>query len=120
MTQPILRVGVVGVGHLGSRHAEIYAAMPGVRLEAVCDIDAARARTAAKKLGCRALTDARGLAGLVDAASQPGSQAGIGMALFVTMRSASGKMAPSWAPPSTLETAMHPTAAPKTARCGLR
>ena len=69
MTQPILRVGVVGVGHLGSRPAAIYAAMPGGRLEAVCDIDAARARTAAKKLGCRALTDARALAGLVDAAS---------------------------------------------------
>src|SRR3989338_1426674 len=69
MTQPILRVGVVGVGHLGSRHAEIYAAMPGGRLEAVCDIDAARARTAAEKPGSRALTDARALAGLVDAAS---------------------------------------------------
>jgi predicted dehydrogenase len=69
MTQPVLRVGVVGVGHLGSRHAEIYAAMAGVRLEAVCDIDAARARAVAKQLGCRALTDACRLPGLVDAAS---------------------------------------------------
>ena len=69
ITQPVLRVGVVGVGHLGSRHAEIYAAMPGVRLEAVCDLDAARAKTVAKKLGCRALTDPRTLPGLVDAAS---------------------------------------------------
>ena len=69
MAQPLLRVGVVGVGHLGSRHAEIYAAMPGVRLEAVCDINRPRARAVAARFGCRALTDARGLAGLVDAAS---------------------------------------------------
>jgi len=43
--------------------------MPGVRLEAICDLDAARAQAAAKKLGCRALTDPRTLPDLVDAAS---------------------------------------------------
>jgi len=31
MTSP-LRVGVVGVGYLGSIHAAIYARMPGVKL----------------------------------------------------------------------------------------
>ena len=64
-----LRVAVVGVGHLGSRHAQIYASMPGVRLAAVCDSDAARARALARTLGCRAATDIRDLLGSADAAS---------------------------------------------------
>lgn len=64
-----LRVGVIGVGHLGARHAEIYAAMPEVRLTAVCDTDAARAKEVAGRLGCDALTDHRELASRVDAAS---------------------------------------------------
>ena len=54
-----LRVGVVGVGHLGSRHADIYRAMPGVRLEATVDLDPARGE----------LTDYRSLFGRVDAVS---------------------------------------------------
>ena len=69
MTRLPIRVGVVGVGHVGSRHAHIYAAMPGVRLAAVCDIEADRARRLARSLGCRAFTDARELAGAVDAVS---------------------------------------------------
>lgn len=64
-----LRIGVIGVGHLGARHAEIYAAMPDVRLTAVCDTDAARAKEVAGRLGCNALTDHRELASRVDAAS---------------------------------------------------
>jgi predicted dehydrogenase len=64
-----LRVGVVGVGYLGSRHAQIYAAMPGVRLTALCDINAARAKGLARTLRCRALTDYRALHGVVDAVS---------------------------------------------------
>jgi len=64
-----LRVGVVGVGHLGARHAQIYAAMPQVRLAAVCDIDAAKAQQVARELGCEAVTDARRLVGRVDAVS---------------------------------------------------
>ena len=64
-----LRVGVVGVGHLGARHAQIYAAMPQVRLVAVCDLDAARAQQVARELGCQAVTDARRLLGQVDAVS---------------------------------------------------
>ena len=64
-----LRVGVVGVGHLGSRHAQIYAAMPGVHLTAICDREAARVRGLARTLRCRALTDYRALSGVVDAVS---------------------------------------------------
>ena len=80
-----LRVGVVGVGHLGRRHAEIYASMPGVRLVAVCDADATRATTLAHTLRCQALTDYHDLLGSVEAVSLavPTSlHAGIGLPLL--------------------------------------
>lgn len=67
-TRPI-RVGVVGVGYVGSLHAQVYAKLRGARLVAVCDVDRARAREVATPLGCQALTDAAELIGLVDAAS---------------------------------------------------
>ncbi len=67
--QKTVRIAVIGVGHLGSRHAEIYASMPDVRLVAVCDTNAERAATVAAKLGCRAETDITRLAGEIDAAS---------------------------------------------------
>ena len=69
MSDKRLRIGVVGVGRLGSRHAQIYAAMPSVQLVAVCDVEAERARALAQQLGCEAVTDARRLVGRVDAAS---------------------------------------------------
>lgn len=55
MTQP-LPVGVVGVGALGRHHARHLAAMPGVRLVGVFDIDVARGAEAAATFGCRAFT----------------------------------------------------------------
>ena len=67
--QKPLRVGVVGVGHLGSRHAQIYADMRGVRLAGVCDIRPERAETLARRLGCQAYADFRELLGQVDALS---------------------------------------------------
>jgi predicted dehydrogenase len=66
--QPI-RVAVIGVGHVGSLHAQVYAKLPGARLVAVCDTNAARARQIAAQLGCRAVPDVRALTGLVEAAS---------------------------------------------------
>ena len=69
MTRQQLRVGVVGVGHLGSRHADIYSKMPDVRLVAVCDVDNARAEPLAKTLGCGIETNYRKLLGSVDAIS---------------------------------------------------
>ncbi len=65
----ILRVGVVGVGHLGRHHARIYAAMPGVRLVGVADHDAGRAREIALAHGCSAYRDGSELCGKIDAAS---------------------------------------------------
>lgn len=64
-----LRVGVIGIGHLGSRHAEIYASMPEVHLVGVCDIDPKKAEPLAKTLGCRAYTDYQALLSQVDAVS---------------------------------------------------
>ena len=42
-----VRVGVVGVGHLGQHHARLLAAMPGVTLVGVADIKPERAREVA-------------------------------------------------------------------------
>jgi predicted dehydrogenase len=62
-----LRMAVIGVGHLGKHHARILSAMPGVDLVAVVDTNWARAQEIAKAHGTRPLSDARELAGKVDA-----------------------------------------------------
>jgi len=64
-----LRVGVVGVGALGQHHARVYAALPDVRLTAVHDADAERARAVAEKHGARVACDLDDLLGAVDALS---------------------------------------------------
>lgn len=58
---------MVGVGYLGRHHARILAALEGVRLEAVVDINTARASEIAAAHGTRPLTDYRQLFGHVDA-----------------------------------------------------
>ena len=62
-----LRVGVVGVGHLGQHHARILAAMPDVELVAVADSRPEQARAVAAKCGTSAMDDYRLLLGSVDA-----------------------------------------------------
>ncbi|MFO0888623.1 MAG: Gfo/Idh/MocA family oxidoreductase [Isosphaeraceae bacterium] len=64
-----LRVGVVGVGHLGQHHARILAARPDVELVAVADSRAEQAQTVADRLGTRAVRDYRDLLGHVEAVS---------------------------------------------------
>lgn len=64
-----IRVGVVGVGYLGTFHAEKYASMPHVELVGVADIDVARARQIADRLATTATDDHRNLIGRVDAVS---------------------------------------------------
>jgi len=45
-----LKVGVVGVGHLGQHHARIYSQMPGIDLVGVVDINERRAREIGQRL----------------------------------------------------------------------
>jgi len=62
-----LRVGVVGVGHLGQHHARILAAMPDVELAAVVDIKPERAEEIGAKYGVPAFTTAADLDARLDA-----------------------------------------------------
>ena len=63
------RVGVVGVGHIGSNHARLYAEIPAADFTAVYDVDLARASAIAKKNGAAAAKSLEEFAELVDAAS---------------------------------------------------
>ena len=63
------RVGVVGVGHIGSNHARLYAKIPAADFTAVYDVDLARASAIAKKYGVAAAKSLEEFAELVDAAS---------------------------------------------------
>lgn len=67
MSDRRLRMGVVGVGHVGRHHARILAGRDDVSLVAVADVDAGRARDVAGETGARPETDAHELLGDVDA-----------------------------------------------------
>jgi len=51
-------VGVVGMGPIGNRHADIYREMPGAELVGVCDIVRERADAAGERLGVPAFYSA--------------------------------------------------------------
>jgi UDP-N-acetylglucosamine 3-dehydrogenase len=51
---PPFRVGVVGVGVMGSNHARVISELPGVELAGIVDIDRHQARNVSRSLGCRA------------------------------------------------------------------
>src|SRR5262245_55603123 len=61
-----LRVGVIGLGYFGERHARVYGRLPYVDLVAVCDRDAARAERIAGALSADAYADFRGLLSRLD------------------------------------------------------
>jgi UDP-N-acetylglucosamine 3-dehydrogenase len=64
----LLRVGVVGVGVMGSNHARVLADLPGVRLVGVADPDRKQREFVSGALGCSSYADVHGLlAGGVDA-----------------------------------------------------
>lgn len=60
-----LKVGVIGFGQMGSRHARVYSQLPNTELVAVADLQAERVKAIAKELGvCRVYTDYRELLAL--------------------------------------------------------
>lgn len=62
-----VRIGVVGVGHLGRHHARLLAAQPDATVVGVVDLLPDRANAVAQASGCQALTDYRALFGRVEA-----------------------------------------------------
>jgi predicted dehydrogenase len=64
-----LRVGVVGVGHIGSNHARLYAELGAAKFSAAYDVDLARGRRIAGKYGALAAKSLKEFAEMVDAAS---------------------------------------------------
>ena len=64
-----LRIGVVGVGHIGSNHARLYAEMPSAEFTAVYDVDPFRSRTIGGKFGAAPAKSLDEFIEMVDAAS---------------------------------------------------
>ncbi len=64
-----IRIGVVGIGHLGGYHLQKYQQIPDCRIVGVVDAIEERARKAAELYGCAVVEDYRKLAGMVDAVS---------------------------------------------------
>jgi predicted dehydrogenase len=62
-----LRIGVIGVGHLGALHTKMLADLPGVRLAGVHDMNPAKAERVATDYKTTAFADMLGLLGEVDA-----------------------------------------------------
>ena len=64
-----LRIGVVGVGHIGKNHARLYAESGAAEFTAIYDIDAENAARIAEQHQVRAAGSLQEFADLVDAAS---------------------------------------------------
>ncbi len=64
-----MRVGVIGVGHLGQHHARVYSEIPGIELVGIFDSDPARATEIAERHGTRAFASPDELIDRVDAIS---------------------------------------------------
>jgi len=69
MSDNLIRIGVVGVGHLGGYHLQKYVKIPGCRIVGVVDPIEERARQAAALYGCEVFEDGGTLAQQVDAVS---------------------------------------------------
>ena len=65
----VLRVGVVGVGHIGKNHARLYGDLPSAKFTAVYDIDQPRAKKITEKSHALAAHSIDEFAENIDAAS---------------------------------------------------
>jgi predicted dehydrogenase len=64
-----IKVGVVGIGHLGKYHLQKYQKLENCKIVAAADTFEERAVSAAELYHCRAMTDYREMIGTVDAVS---------------------------------------------------
>jgi predicted dehydrogenase len=64
-----VRVGVVGVGHIGREHARIYSQLPDVDFVGLYDLDTQVAEKVAQRHGVKTFHTAQALAEVVDAAT---------------------------------------------------
>jgi len=64
-----VRVGVVGVGHIGREHARIYSHLPGVDFMGLYDLDGVVAQKVGQRYGVKTFSTAQALAEEVDAAT---------------------------------------------------
>ena len=64
-----LKIGVIGVGHLGEYHVQKYVANPEVDLVGVMDIDHERARDVARRYNTRAFESREEILGKIDGMS---------------------------------------------------
>jgi len=64
-----LRVGVVGVGHIGTNHARLYAGVENGEFTAIYDTDGAKAEQVAREFGTTAASSLKDFAARIDAAS---------------------------------------------------
>ena len=64
-----VRVGVVGVGHIGREHARIYSRLPDVQFIGLYDLDGQVAQKTAQRYGVKTFPTAQALAEEVDAAT---------------------------------------------------
>ncbi|MBA3272338.1 MAG: Gfo/Idh/MocA family oxidoreductase, partial [Chthoniobacterales bacterium] len=64
-----IRVGVVGVGHIGKNHARLYAELGSAEFSAIYDTDTAKAEELAREFGTTAAASLDEFAERVDAAS---------------------------------------------------
>jgi len=64
-----VRMGVIGLGHLGQHHARILSRLDSVELTAIVDIDHDRAQEIGRRTGARPYADYREIIGKVDAVS---------------------------------------------------
>ncbi|MEO1843036.1 MAG: Gfo/Idh/MocA family oxidoreductase [Akkermansiaceae bacterium] len=64
-----IRVGVAGAGAMGRNHARVYGMLEGARLEAIFDVDRARAEAVAAEFGGEVVDSLEALAARCDAVS---------------------------------------------------